>query len=601
MKRPGSPILTSGLSRRAVEGKILAHKGAPPDAPAPPPGKPKRMSTSLRPLCPHRPFWAWLPRALACAAAALTFSTAATAADDTPAPATRSTTAADAGEADLILMNRHVVRFRSSLLGSPAAQRAERGKHNLDVILARNEDDTVQAQHNPMGSIILVGGQLAFILTHDDVDKLGGETLETLTHATQENLRQVIAETRESRDSEALVRGAAAAAGATAVALVLALALTRLHRGIGARLVSMIDRKAERLKLGGTELIRRDRILAAVGWLMSASYWLLVLLLGYAWLGFVLARFPFTRAWGEQLNGYLLGIVLDLGKGIITTLPNLLIAGIMFLLARGVVGLLKPLFDHVSSGEPGIGWLDRDTVEPTRKITNILIWIFALVMAYPYLPGAHTEAFKGMSVLIGLMVSLGASSIVGQGASGLILMYSRTLRTGEYVRIGEHEGTIVAISLFTTRLRTGRGAEITLPNAMIVGNATRNYSRTVSGEGFMVDTTVTIGYDTPWRQVEAMLIDAAARTPGILASPTPRVYQTALSDYYPEYCLVAQALPAGPLPRAEVISRLHANIQDVFNEHGVQIMSPHYMADPATDKVVPRARWFTPPARPEGE
>lgn len=501
-----------------------------------------------------------------------------------------------AGEVDLMLMNRRVVRFRSSLLGSPPMQRAERGERNLSAILARGESDTVRVEHNPMGTIFLVGDQLAFVITPNDVDTLGGETLEALTSSTENRLRTVIAESRESRDSQALGRGLLASAAATIVLLLLTRGLTRLRHWFGARLMTAIDQQAARLKLGGAELIRRDRILAAVGWLMSASYWLLVLLLGYAWLGFVMGRFPFTRAWGEQLNSYLLGIVLDMGKGIITTLPNLLIAGIMFILARGVVGLLKPLFDHVSSGEPGIGWLDRDTVEPTRKITNILIWIFALVMAYPYLPGAHTEAFKGMSVLIGLMVSLGASSIVGQGASGLILMYSRTLRTGEYVRIGEHEGTIVTISLFTTRLRTGRGAEITLPNAMIVGNATRNYSRTVSGEGFMVDTTVTIGYDTPWRQVEAMLIDAAARTPGILASPTPRVYQTALSDYYPEYCLVAQALPAGPLPRAEVISRLHANIQDVFNEHGVQIMSPHYMADPATDKVVPRERWFTPPA-----
>ena len=508
-----------------------------------------------------------------------------------------ATTVPGSGEADLILMNRHVVRFRGSLLGSPASQRAERGERNLAAILARDESDEVKVQHNQMGNIFLVGGQLAFILTHDDVDKLSGDTLEGLTHSTLDKLRRVIAETRESRDSEAMARGAAAAAGATVAALLLTLALNRLHAGISTRLVRAIDQKARHLKLGGTELIRRDRVLAAVGWLMSASYWLLTLLLGYAWLGFVLARFPFTRAWGEQLNGYLLGMLFDLARGIITTLPNLLIAAIMFLLARGVVGLFKPLFDHVSAGASGIGWLDRDTVEPTRKITNILIWIFALVMAYPYLPGAHTEAFKGMSVLIGLMVSLGASSIVGQGASGLILMYSRTLRTGEYVRIGEHEGTIVDISLFTTRLRTGRGAEITLPNALIVGSATRNYSRTVTGEGFMVDTSVTIGYDTPWRQVEAMLIEAAGRTPGILTTPSPRVFQTALSDYYPEYCLVAQALPAGAYPRAEVVSRLHANIQDVFNEHGVQIMSPHYMSDPANDKIVPREKWYTPPAR----
>ncbi len=517
--------------------------------------------------------------------------------DMAPGLAGTSVNVPGAGEADLMLMNRMVVRFRSSLLGLPATLRAERGRRNLAHILAQGGDDEVTVQPDPMGSIFLVGGQMAFVLTRDDVDRLGGESLDSLTHKTVANLRTVIAESRESRNSQAMARGLLVSAAATLVLLILTLGLTRLRHWIGSRLLAAIEQQAERLKLGGTELIRRDRILAATGWLLNAGYWLLVLLLAYAWLGFVLARFPFTRAWGEQLNGYLLGMVLDLGRSIITTLPNLFIVAIMFLLARGVVGLLKPLFDHVARGNSGIGWLDRDTVEPTRKIANILIWIFALVMAYPYLPGSHTEAFKGMSVLVGLMISLGASSVVGQGASGLILMYSRTLRTGEYVRIGEHEGTIVNISLFTTRLRTGRGAEITLPNALIVGSATRNYSRTVSGEGFMVDTSVTIGYDTPWRQVEAMLIAAAGRTPGILTTPPPRVFQTALSDYYPEYCLVAQALPTGAYPRAEVVSRLHANIQDVFNEHGVQIMSPHYMGDPASDKIVPREKWYAPPAR----
>jgi small-conductance mechanosensitive channel len=197
------------------------------------------------------------------------------------------------------------------------------------------------------------------------------------------------------------------------------------------------------------------------------------------------------------------------------------------------------------------------------------------------------------------MVSIGGSSVVGQGAAGLILIYTSTIRRGEYVRIGEHEGTVMELGMFTTRIRTGLGEELTLPNSLITGNVTKNYSRVVKGAGYVIDTTVTIGYDTPWRQVEAMLIEAANRTPGILATPTPLVFQTALSDYYPEYRLVAQAVPSEPRPRAWVLSLLHANIQDVFNEYGVQIMSPHYMMDTASPKIVPRDQWAPPPAKPE--
>ena len=194
------------------------------------------------------------------------------------------------------------------------------------------------------------------------------------------------------------------------------------------------------------------------------------------------------------------------------------------------------------------------------------------------------------------MVSLGASSVVGQAASGLILTYTRTLQVGEYVRVGDNEGTVTRLGTFTTTVRTGLGEELTIPNSLITGTVTKNYSRAVQGKGFIVDTTVTIGYDTPWRQVEAMLIEAANRTPGILKTPPPRVFQTALSDFYPEYRLVAQAVPSGPHPRAEVMTMLHASIQDIFNEYNVQIMSPHYLGDPDHAKVVKPSDWHLAPA-----
>jgi small-conductance mechanosensitive channel len=177
-------------------------------------------------------------------------------------------------------------------------------------------------------------------------------------------------------------------------------------------------------------------------------------------------------------------------------------------------------------------------------------------------------------------------------------MYTRTFRPGEFVRIADHDGTIVEMGMFTTRVHTGLGEELTLPNTLVLGSVIRNYSRTVKDHGFVVNTQVTIGYDAPWRQVHAMLVEAARRTPGVLTDPPPRIFQSALSDFYVEYHLVCQAIPRDPRPRAEVLSNLHANIQDVFNENGVQIMSPHYRGDPAEAKVVPKAKWYAPPAAP---
>jgi small-conductance mechanosensitive channel len=198
------------------------------------------------------------------------------------------------------------------------------------------------------------------------------------------------------------------------------------------------------------------------------------------------------------------------------------------------------------------------------------------------------------------MISLGSTSVVGQAAAGLILMYTRTVRVGEYVRIGEYQGTVLNLGFFTTRVRTDWGDEVNLPNAMIVGMATRNYSRTSVRQGYLVDTQVTIGYDAPWRQVEAMLVEAARRTPGLLAEPRPKILQAGLADFYPVYQLVCLTAAGEARPRAKVVSALHRNVQDVFNEYGVQIMSRNYRGDPETPKVVPPARWYPAPAAPSG-
>lgn len=519
------------------------------------------------------------------------------AAPDATAVSGSDTRAQDASR--LMFMNREVIRFRSSLLGATPEERAAHGSQNVAEIIGRRGHGTVGLKSDAVGNIVLIDGRMAFVVAADDVDKLGGETLDSLTRATVKRLEQAIGEARESRDGRALLIDAAIALAETVVLILLLWGFTHLRRRISARLIKAVLGQTERLRLAGMELVRRDRVLTAMRWMLGLFYWALSALTLYTWLSAVLGRFPYTRAWGEQLNSFLMQVVVKILGGIIGTVPNLIIAITMFLVARAAVGLLSPLFDRVESGQAMVGWLDRDTVGPTRKLTTIVIWIFAVVMAYPYLPGAQTEAFKGMSVLLGLMISLGASSVVGQAASGLILMYSRTIRRGEYVKIGDHEGTVVEMGMFTTRILTGRGTSVTLPNSMIVGTATQNYSRIPAGAGFLVDTTVTIGYDTPWRQVEAMLLEAAHRTKDVIIEPPPRVYQLALSDFYPEYCLVCHAVPREPRSRADVMTALLANVQDVFNEYGVQIMSPHYMDDTPEAKLVRPENWRPAPASPD--
>ena len=184
-------------------------------------------------------------------------------------------------------------------------------------------------------------------------------------------------------------------------------------------------------------------------------------------------------------------------------IPGLTVAALIFLLARMATQVSSAFLERVSQGETHLGWLDADTAMPTRRLFNVVIWLFALAMAYPYLPGAQTEAFKGLSVILGIMVSIGASGLVGQVASGVILVYTRALSLGEYVRIQECEGTVTEIGLFVTRLRTGMGVEVALPNSLVLGNVTHNFSRQTADGGCVLAARLTEDPGTSVLLVEA--------------------------------------------------------------------------------------------------
>jgi small-conductance mechanosensitive channel len=239
--------------------------------------------------------------------------------------------------------------------------------------------------------------------------------------------------------------------------------------------------------------------------------------------------------------------------------------------------------------------MEAETARATRRIVLVLIWVFALTAAFRYIPGSDSDAFKGISVLAGLMISLGAAGFVNQVISGLVIVRSLTYKSGEYAAVGSTEGTIAGIGMLSTKMVTPTRHEIAFPNALLVGSQVTNYSRLNDpSQGSIVVTTVTIGYDTPWRQVHAMLLQAAERTTGVRRQAEPRVLQRALGHFYVEYQLLFSI--DRPETRRAVLSEMHGHIQDVFNESGVQIMSPHFERQPEQPVIVPSSAWYAAPA-----
>jgi small-conductance mechanosensitive channel len=492
--------------------------------------------------------------------------------------------------APVVIANRTIIVLRGPIAGYSAEERARNSTDRIEAALDADPYARISFDDSEAGTRLLVGDTLAFIVTKIDIDTYAGETPQILAKESAKRLERAIVERREQHSLRYLAIAAAYAAAATAVYGALLWLLVLGSRRLGGYVSLAAEQRVQKFNLGGVRVFA-TRSVQVLAWLLGlmATVW---------WLAFVLQRFPYTRRWGEDLQFNLVDMARQIVLAILGALPGVAFAVVIFFLARLVIRFAGAFFDRVEQGSLSLTWLDHDTARPTRKIFSIVVWVFALAMAYPFLPGAGTEAFKGLSVIIGLMVSLGGASVIGQAFSGIILMYVRLFRRGDYVRIGDNEGTVTELGMFATRIRTGLGEEVSISNSAVLAATTKNYSRSVPGTGFVLDTTVTIGYSTPWRQVEAMLIEAARRTEDIAQQPSPIVRQTALSDFYVEYRLIAYSPAERPLVRAEILHRLHGHIQDVFNEYGVQIMSPHYMMDPSQPQVVPKDKWYTPPARP---
>ncbi len=492
-------------------------------------------------------------------------------------------------------MNRPITTLRARVLTDTPADRANTARAILDRLV---DEDKFGPVSTPIVNGVLfvrVGSADVLHLAPADLNQQAGETLEQRAADAGQRLTVALDEARELHRGRGLLSGSLRAAAATLLFVALIVVLARANRRAVNRVYAIAGRNLERV--GGRWLTSRDAWMTRFARvIVTTAFIALALLLTYWWVSFVLRQFPYSRPWGETLREQLLTMLAGIALAVAHALPNLLIVVVIITATRIAIAVTNAFFDAVERGTIATAWTSADTARASRRLTAAALWLFAAVIAYPYVPGSGTDAFKGVSVFVGIIVSLGSAGLVNQLMSGFTLTYSRGVKVGDVVRTGEVAGLVTKLGMFSMQLRTFRGDLITVPNAVAVGQSMINYTRTEGTPHLSLDTEITIGYSTPWRQVQALLTLAAERTDMILSDPRPRVLQRALEDFYVRYQLIVAVDCRAS--HADVLTNLLANIQDAFNEHGVQIMSPNYEADPEQPAIVPRDRWYAAPATP---
>jgi small-conductance mechanosensitive channel len=450
-----------------------------------------------------------------------------------------------------------------------AAQIAARIKELASDYTFRPERITT----SDLGFATEISGDERFIMAVFDADaKAEEQDREALAKAHAMRIRGAIEAYREERSISNMVIGLGLTLLSTVILVALIYLLNRSFRKL--RQTVRETSRVPSARFGSFEFFTASRIKALILALVRLIRLgvLLVFLFAYFQLG--LSFFPATRRIALTIYDYVWAALGTIGNAMVDQLPGLIFIVILIFITRYLLKTLKFFFQQVQEGKVTIGDLDAEVAEPSYKIIRLLIIAFALVVAYPYIPGSESPAFKGVSIFMGVIFSLGSSSAVAGMTAGLSLIYMRSFREGDVVKIGEATGIVLQRKLMVTRLKTFKNEEISIPNGTILSSQVVNYSQQARGEGVILHTSVTIGYDAPWQTVHGLLIKAAKTTSRILEEPQPFVLQTALNDFYVSYELNAYTDSPQFMPR--IYSELHQNIQERFNEGGVEILSPHY-------------------------
>lgn len=477
--------------------------------------------------------------------------------------------------APVMLEGRELFRIRERVLSLSPAERASAIQSRLQRVLdnpmvGRNP---VSVQDDETGSYLSVGELVIMVVTDQDA-VAAGKSRKDLAREYAGKINATLELHREERSYRSLLTGGIYALLATGALIATLLLFRRLFPRLYAAIASWRGTRIRSIGIQSYEIVSAERIAAGLTFLARGVRVLLVILLLYLYFPLVFSFFPWTRGYTTKLLDYAVEPLTAIGSALADYLPKLIFVAVIALVMRYVIKGVRVLFHELEKGSISIAGFYPEWAQPTFKIVRFLLIAFTAVVVFPYLPGSDSPAFKGVSIFLGVLFSLGSTSAVANIVAGVILTYTRAFRIGDRVRIGDNTGDITEQNLLATHLRTIKNVDITIPNALVLGSHILNYSAVSRDERLILNTSVTIGYDVPWRRVHDLLIAAALQTEHVLSEPRPFVLQTALNDFYVTYEL--NAYTDDPHAMAQTYSDLHLNIQDAFNRGGVEIMSPHY-------------------------
>ncbi|WP_254054609.1 mechanosensitive ion channel family protein [Roseovarius sp. EL26] len=471
----------------------------------------------------------------------------------------------------------------------PADERAE-GIANRIIDLAEASDepsvDLLIRPHRYGRSVSSDG--LDVVLVSGAEAKLEGLDVEALAEIYANRIREAVVAYRAKRTQSARLSSAKSALAWTAGFVIVSMLFFRRRNAFIRAVGRLVESRFEDVEQATKSIVRGQAVAGLVRFAMQLVLWAVYFVIFYYYLSLVLFSIAETRPLAQLLLTYVTTPLIDILKGFVSYLPSLITLIIIAFITRYLIQGVKVVLDNVEAGVLELGDFERHWVAPTYFLSRILIIGIAIVFAYPHIPGSDSAAFQGLTIIAGVMVSLGSNTVVSNIMAGLFVIYRRSTNIGDRIRVGDLTGDVIEIKLMETILKSLKNELISIPNAKLLNSEVVNYTRAIDGRGLMVHTVVGIGYEEPPKKIEAMLIEAAGRTAGLKKAPKPFVLWSQLADYAINYEINAFTSRGGHLPK--IMSDLHSNIVDVFNENGTQIMTPSYEADPEIPKI-PSEDW----------